>query len=415
MPEVRLLLPPGGAPVIVDLGPDLADAVARGGGWYERHLMALLPHVLPVDGVALDIGANAGAVTLAMARCAPRGRVVAFEAAPANADRLAANLAATGTRNVDLARVAVYDRTAELRLTFADEASAGASVSGARGAAGTVVPAVALDDWARQADLARLDLVKVDVEGSELRVLRGARGLLERHRPTLLVECSPVSLRQHDGQPVDALLDELDLHGYRLGWIAGRGAVIPLPDRNALHAVLATTGIADLVAVHAGRLPTAGGPPAWAGRLRAHARVRAANPRRRPPRDRFVTTCQVRLQVGTPPEGVESGSPVRIPLVVANDGPGWVSSTFRRRPVYVTHRWVDPRGTTLGDEPRTSLPAALAPGESCAMALDVTAPDAPGAWTLVIRAVQEHFVWLDQLDPAHALRIPIGVHAHGRL
>lgn len=408
MPEVRLRLPPGGAPVTVELGPDLAEAVRRSGGWYERHLMALLPHVLPPDGVAIDVGANAGVVALAMARIAPDGRVVAFEAAPANADRLAANIARTHTRNVEVERVAVFDRTTELRLTFSDDASGGASVADDAGG-GVPVPAVSLDEWADRADPPRVDLIKIDVEGSELRVLRGARRLLERHLPTLLLECNPVSLREQDGEPIGAVLDELDHHGYRMAWIAGRGAVIGLRDRGAVQRVLAATGIADLIAVPGGRLPSAAGPRARAGRLRGHLRVRAANRLDRPPRDRFVTTCQVRLRTAAALGEVRAGSPLRIPVVAANDGPGWVSSDFRRHPVYITHRWTDATGAAIGDEPRTPFPRPLAAGASCPMVLDATAPAVPGPYTLIIRAVQEHFVWLDRLDPGHAVRIPVTV------
>ena len=408
MPEVDLRLPPAGARVLVDLGPDLAAAVERSGGWYERHLMALLPHLLPRDGVAVDVGANAGAVCLAMSRLASAGRVIAFEAAPANADRLAANLARTSAANVTLERLAVYDHATELHLDFVDEESGGASVTDRGGSVGVTVPAVALDDYVRTGDLSRVDLVKIDVEGSEVRVLRGARELIERYRPALLVECNPVALRHHDGQPLDALLAELDRYGYQLGWVAGRGAVIPLPDRERLEMALAAAGILDMVAVP-DSLPTARGAHALAGRLRARQRLRAANPRGRAPRDRFVTAGQLHLRVDGPLDTVHAGERLAVDIDVTNDGPGWVSSDFRTYPVFVTHHWEDSVGEPVGDQPRTRLASALAPGRVCRLTLNVTAPAVAGRWTLVVRAVQEHFVWFDTLDPDHPLRLPVTV------
>ena len=88
---------------------------------------AAAAHTVPPDGVALDIGANAGAIALSMAHLAPRGEVFAFEAAPPNADRLETNVASAGMANVHVERIALYDRRGELALSYLDEHSGGAN------------------------------------------------------------------------------------------------------------------------------------------------------------------------------------------------------------------------------------------------------------------------------------------------
>ena len=248
MPEAPLRLPAGGPTLTIDVGVDFADAMRSQGGWYERHLMRLLPKLLPPDGVALDIGANAGAIALSMAHLVPDGQVIAFEAAPPNADRLEANVARAGMANIRVERVALYDRRGELALSYVDEHSGGASVVDQPRAAATRIAAIPLDEWVGANALARLDLVKLDVEGSEVRVLRGARATLARFRPTLIVECNPVTLSGQDHASTGDLLDLLDDLGYRLGWIAGRGAVIAVRDRTALDRALRARGIVDLLA-----------------------------------------------------------------------------------------------------------------------------------------------------------------------
>jgi len=409
MPEAPLRLPAGGPTITIDVGADFADLLRRSGGRYERHLTALLPRLLPEDGVALDVGANAGAITLSMAHLARHGQVVAFEAAPRNADRLAANVARAGMRNVRIERVACYDDPGELSLSYTDEHTGGARVAHHPDASDVRVTAVALDDWMAASGLTRLDLVKIDVEGSELRVLRGARETLERFRPTLIVECNPVALAQQDGVTWDAITATFEGLGYQPGWIAGRGAVIPLPDRVTLSRILNAMGIVDIIATGDG--PPAGerGPQALLGRLRARGRVRRANRRRRPPRRRFVVEPALVIDVDPFPQEAGSAGRMSVPLTLANHGTGWLSSDFTTAPVLLTHRWITPDGAEHGDEPRTRLPRPMPPGGTCRLALDLDVPAASGEWTLVIRAVQEGFVWLDTFAPEATRRIPVSV------
>ena len=409
MPEAPLRLPAGGPTLTIDVGVDFADAMRSHGGWYERHVTRLLPKLLPPDGVALDIGANAGAIALSMAHLAPRGEVFAFEAAPPNADRLEANVARAGMANIRVERVALYDRRGELALSYVDEHSGGANVSNELQATATRIAAIPLDEWAGANDLSRVDLVKLDVEGSEVRVLRGARETLARFRPTLIVECNPVTLSGQDRATTGELLDVLDDLGYRLGWIAGRGAVIPVRDRTALDRVLGARGIVDLLATATGRPRGRRDPQALLGRLKAHHQVRSANPTRRPPRGRYVVGPTLRVDADTTGRTVHTGGSLPLTVTLTNTGEGWLSSDFDPHPVLVTYRWITPGGTDLGDEPRTRLPRPLRPGDTCELTIDVGVPEEPGDWTVAIRAVQEGFVWLDTFTPEAAKLIPVAV------
>ena len=409
MPEAPLRLPAGGPTLTIDVGVDFVDAMRAQGGWYERHLMRLLPKLLPPDGVALDIGANAGAIALSMAHLVPDGQVIAFEAAPPNADRLEANVARAGMGNIHVERVALYDRHGELALSYLDEHTGGASVADEIDAAAARIPAIPLDDWVATHRLARVDLVKIDVEGSEVRVLRGARETLTRFRPTLIVECNPVTLSGRDPATTDDLLDMLDHLGYQLGWIAGRGAVLRVRSRRALMRILAARGIIDLLATSTGRPRGLRDPQAILGRLRAHQRVRAANPTRRPPRSRYVVAPTLRIDADTTTRTVAPGTRLPVAVTLTNIGDGWLSSDFDPHPVLVTYRWITPTGTELGDEPRTRLPRPLRPGDHCTISVDIEVPQEPGDWTVAIRAVQEGFVWLDTFTPEAAKLIPVAV------
>jgi len=158
---------------------------------------AVIRRFLPQDGVFVDVGANQGELTLVAARRARQGRVISFEPVPQWHDRLAANVALNRFANVTLVRAGVSDHEGEAEMFTSHDTTAQGSVneglssfqrSGYRDEPVGRFPLVTLDAWAGREGLSRLDLLKVDVEGSERSVLAGARAVLEKFRPMLLLE-----------------------------------------------------------------------------------------------------------------------------------------------------------------------------------------------------------------------------------
>jgi FkbM family methyltransferase len=148
-------------------------------------------HLRPGD-VVFDVGANFGMHVLHAARLVgPSGRVYAFEPVPANLRLLRRHLQLNqleGTVKVVATAVSNSpEPTLEMFLP-ADRIAVAASLRPTSGHAQvTRVPNLRLDDL-RVPDESRLRLMKVDVEGAELDVIRGACGLLQRTRPLLLIE-----------------------------------------------------------------------------------------------------------------------------------------------------------------------------------------------------------------------------------
>jgi FkbM family methyltransferase len=171
----------------VDLRTSLGLSLYRY-GVVDPVLRSLLPLVQPGD-VVVDGGANVGVFALALAqRVGPSGRVVAFEPAQGTRALLEANVALNGCSWLDVRAEALSDAagTAELR----DEApgSGTATMYGHAGEATVTVETTTLD--AAVGDLP-VDWVKLDVEGAEAKVLRGAVGVLSRSRPRIVMEVEP--------------------------------------------------------------------------------------------------------------------------------------------------------------------------------------------------------------------------------
>lgn len=160
----------------------------------ERGTVELLSRTLRPGDVVLDVGANLGFYAfLAAPLIGNEGRVYAFEAQPDVVEylRRSVEINEFGLR-VHVKQTAVTDGVSdsvELVLPV-DAANTGVVSLYAHewlGAARLRVPAASLDVWAASQGVERVDVVKIDVEGAELLVLRGMEKLLLRARPRLLV------------------------------------------------------------------------------------------------------------------------------------------------------------------------------------------------------------------------------------
>jgi len=159
------------------------------GRWFESEI-ALLPKLLAPGGRVVDVGANAGVYALAAARIVgPEGRVVAFEPSPDARARLLAGAEKNGFGHLVVRPEALADRVGEALLHF-DEASELASLTAPASGSGqsVAVPVSTLDALRDALDLRGVELLKIDAEGAEEAVVRGARAFLDESDPLILHE-----------------------------------------------------------------------------------------------------------------------------------------------------------------------------------------------------------------------------------
>jgi FkbM family methyltransferase len=208
----------------VRLFVDLADHVIGLNivrGHYERDETAFMRRILKRGDSAIDVGAHIGFFTMQMgAVVGPTGRVCAFEPFDANADLLERSIAENrfGDRVV-FQRSAVGAVSGFATLTFPVETlnSGGAYLlrDGTAPLTGNLqqqVPLVALDDL----DMRRpVRFIKMDVEGAEPQVVKGAARLLREDRPIILSELHPTQLERASGFTANDFIDQLRALGYR--------------------------------------------------------------------------------------------------------------------------------------------------------------------------------------------------------
>lgn len=191
-------------------------------GAYEPVESYLFQRLLAPGMCVIDAGANIGQYTLiAAAAVGPEGRVHAFEPVPSNVSRLQHHVAINGFDDrVRVNAIALWDEpnTLTLHLDARDRHDNATNFSVNEQGESIVTldrPAVRLDDYAREQGLGRLDVIKLDVEGSELRALRGATELLRTFRPTLLIEINTAHSRAMGYSP-EAISDLLEPLGYSM-------------------------------------------------------------------------------------------------------------------------------------------------------------------------------------------------------
>ena len=166
---------------------------------HHRELVPALARCVPRDGVVLDVGAHAGQFTKLLARLAPDGRVYAVEPGSYARAILRAAIWAHRLNNVVIVPVALGAEKRLERLNIPVKAGGAVGFGLSHfGAAETrwqrvsteLVAQTTVDELVAALALERLDFIKADIEGGELRLLRGAAKSLERFRPRLLIELS---------------------------------------------------------------------------------------------------------------------------------------------------------------------------------------------------------------------------------
>lgn len=183
-------------------------------GWNPEEYAAFREAVKP-GATVFDVGANLGAYTLLFAQWAgPSGKVVAFEPAPASIAGLRRLVALNDLRDrVEIVEAAVSGAVGTARFASAGLSGANALVDAAHSGGGVItVPTTSLDAFCEARHL-RPDVIKIDVEGAELDVLRGARRTLSLATVQAFLELHPASWRSRgiSAASIRAELDSLQL------------------------------------------------------------------------------------------------------------------------------------------------------------------------------------------------------------
>jgi FkbM family methyltransferase len=246
-----------GIEVALDRADGSVSAPIIASGAWEPHVEQVLRTHLAPGSVFVDIGANVGwHSALAASIVGEHGAVYAIEPNPDNARLIAHTIGRNRLQHVHLLPFALSDE-----IGYASFRSALGSNGGFTGGVDpnyvdpstTIVPTIRLDDLG----IARVDVIKIDVEGAEPMALRGAAAMIERDHPVIVFEFSCDMTQRVSGVAPRDHFAMFESYGYQLFLIEQpSGALVPIPDIDAL---LRDWGspfrIEDFVAVHPATTP----------------------------------------------------------------------------------------------------------------------------------------------------------------
>jgi FkbM family methyltransferase len=193
-------------------------------GTYETDFATALAGAVPPDGTCLDVGGWHGFYSGVMA-LAGASKVIVFEPLPANCQRIRRLIELNPPLPIELIQAAVADRAGATEFQVMGQESMGKLAESPfqtdkRSSQQITVQLVSLDEMLAQGRISAPSLIKVDVEGGELLVLRGAAQLLRDHHPILFMELHSPELAGDCRQ----FLEEL---GYEIELLEEEGAIDP--------------------------------------------------------------------------------------------------------------------------------------------------------------------------------------------
>ena len=202
-----------GVSFLLDPGDLIGVTILRAGEWQREVWDSLAPN-LSEGGVFLDVGAHIGYFSMKAApKVGKTGQVLAFEPNPETLRLLRDNVTANHAGNIIVEPIACTDRERQLTLYASAGFNTGMSSLSRENADITYKEAPRaysvrgrpIDDVVRDRKLTRVDAVKIDVEGAEVAVLRGAVETLKRFHPKLVFEIVPEQLASFKTTPDDLI------------------------------------------------------------------------------------------------------------------------------------------------------------------------------------------------------------------
>lgn len=189
-------------------------------GRYNDDVTGYLKSTILDNWVCIDAGANIGLTSIYMATCGKNVSVYAFEPSPVTVRHLINNLNQNDIYNVTVVPVGLGDERGFVKFIDMPNFGAGSHVKaasdhpGAIGIDSIAIKMETLDNFLRKTSFERMDLLKIDTEGYELNVLRGAIDSIKKFRPLIIIEFNTWFMRVVQNlNPHDVLMELFSLFG----------------------------------------------------------------------------------------------------------------------------------------------------------------------------------------------------------
>lgn len=228
-----------GLTVAISPREQIAESIYMGD--FEPEVMAYFLRTIKPGMVIFDVGANIGYFTTVLANLAGKdGAVHAFEPSLREFKSVSKTIKKNGQNNVVLNQTALSEKTGRVTMNIAKTENMAAlntmgNITHPAAHEGDFqkieVPLDTIDNYVVNKDLKRLDLIKIDVEGAELMVLKGAEKTLKKYGPQIICEFSDLTTKGF-GYQAKEIFEWLVQKGYRAYRINNQGDILIEPGKE---------------------------------------------------------------------------------------------------------------------------------------------------------------------------------------
>lgn len=170
-------------------------------GSYEKNESRTMQSFITSKTIFIDIGANVGYYSLLAAHISKLGQVYSFEPVSTTYNKLLRNISLNNFSIIQCFQIAISNFTGKATVFISADDNTGMSgLQSAENFSGTaeVINCTTLDQVVTDYRIPKVDLIKIDVEGSEVNVLKGMEMVLHVYKPILLIEISATTLAMYN-------------------------------------------------------------------------------------------------------------------------------------------------------------------------------------------------------------------------
>lgn len=161
------------------------DALSHSSEDYELEVQKILNIK---EGVFVDVGANIGHLSINVAKN-PKTKIYSFEPEASNIKVFEKNISLNNLKNINIIKKGLSDREGFFDFYVLGKNSGGNSlIDLKKGGIKVKIPVTTLDNFYKENKIKRLDFLKIDVEGAEIKVLNGAKETLKKFKPPIIFE-----------------------------------------------------------------------------------------------------------------------------------------------------------------------------------------------------------------------------------
>jgi len=219
-----------GYEMLVLVNEDVGRWISVLGKYEERDSKFLSANLRDTD-ICVDVGANTGYFTVLMAKIAWNGQVHAFEPVPLNYHLLCSTALLNHLPNVHLNHCAVGENEGESMFSVAEDGAYSSMMPTGRRPENSVtkVSVVNLDNYLSVSGIAKIDVMKVDVEGAEGLVIKGGASVLsnpETQPRLIMLELQDINFKMY-GTSVEKVVKLMGEFGYSPFFVGEDGIIYP--------------------------------------------------------------------------------------------------------------------------------------------------------------------------------------------